>query len=178
MKLIKELLPGCFLLQPNRFEDQRGCFVKTYHQGLLAALGVNLEIREEFFSISHKNVLRGMHFQLPPHAHDKLVYCTRGAVRDVLLDLRGGEGYGRVASAELTGANGQLIFIPKGIAHGFVALTDETLMLYKTSTVHAPSHDAGIRWDSFGFDWGFGDHPIVSVRDNEHPSFPEFSSPF
>ena len=177
MELVKELLPGCFLLQPKRFEDQRGCFVKTYHEGLCAALGVNLEIREEFYSISQKNVLRGMHFQLPPHAHDKLVYCTRGAVRDVLLDLRAGAGYGRVASAQLSGENGQLIFIPKGIAHGFVALTDESLTLYKTSTVHAPESDCGIRWDSFGFDWG-GGQPIISARDEQHVAFSDFASPF
>jgi len=177
MEMVKELLPGCVLLQPKKFEDHRGYFVKTYHEGLCAALGVNLDIREEFYSISHKNVMRGMHFQLPPHAHDKLVYCTRGAVRDVLLDLRGGEGYGRVASAELTGANGQLIFIPKGIAHGFVALTDEALMLYKTSTVHAPESDSGIRWDSFGFDWGVN-QPIISARDKQHSAFSDFASPF
>lgn len=177
MELITELLPGCFLLQPKRFEDQRGCLVKTYHQGIYAALGVHLEIREEFYSISHKNVVRGMHFQLPPHGHDKLVYCTRGAVRDVLLDLRQGTDYGRVASAELTGENGQLIFIPKGIAHGFAALMDETLMLYKTSTVHAPEADCGIRWDSFGFDWRLAE-PIISARDQQHSVFADFVSPF
>ena len=177
MKLIEELLPGCFLLQPNRVEDQRGCFVKTFHEGMFAALGLNLEIREEFFSISHKNVLRGMHFQLPPHAHDKLVYCTRGAVRDVLLDLREGEGYGRAAYAELSGENGQLVFIPKGIAHGFIALTDETLMLYKTNTVHTPESDFGIRWDSFGFD-GWMVEPIISARDQQHMVFADFESPF
>lgn len=177
MELIKELLPGCFLLQLKKLEDQRGCFVKTYHEGLCAALGVNLEIREEFYSISHKNVVRGMHFQLPPNAHEKLVYCTRGAVRDVLLDLRQGDSYGRVASAELSGENGHLIFIPKGIAHGFVALEYESLMLYKTSTVHAPESDCGIRWDSFEFNWGL-DQPIISARDQQHVAFSEFVSPF
>ena len=177
MKLIKELLPGCFLLQPNRFEDQRGCFVKTYHVGLCTELGANLDIREEFYSISHKNVVRGMHFQLSPHAHEKLVYCTRGAVLDVLLDLRHGDYYGRVASAQLSCENGHLIYIPKGIAHGFVALMDESLMLYKTSTVHTPESDCGIRWDSFGFDWGV-DQPIISVRDTQHATFENFASPF
>jgi dTDP-4-dehydrorhamnose 3,5-epimerase/CDP-3, 6-dideoxy-D-glycero-D-glycero-4-hexulose-5-epimerase len=144
---------------------------------MYAALGLNLEIREEFYSISQKNVLRGMHFQLPPHAHDKLVYCTRGAVLDVLLDLRRGEGYGLVASAQLSGQNGQLIFIPKGIAHGFVALTDESLMLYKTSTEHVPESDCGIRWDSFGFGWDV-DQPITSARDEKHATFSDFVSPF
>ena len=164
-------------MKPNRFEDNRGCFVKTYHEGVCSALGVNLELREEFYSISKKNVVRGMHFQLPPHAHEKLVYCIHGAVRDVLLDLRHGDSYGRVASAELSGENGHLIFIPKGIAHGFVALIDETLMLYKTSTVHASEFDCGVRWDSFGFDWGVV-QPIMSVRDQQHTAFGDFVSPF
>lgn len=177
MELLKELLPSCFLLQPNRVADQRGYFVKTYHEESCKALGISLEIREEFYSVSHKGVIRGMHFQFPPHEHDKLVYCTRGAVRDVLLDLRKGEGYGRVASAQLSGENGHLIFIPKGIAHGFVALTDQALMLYKTSTVHAPESDCGVRWDSFGFDWDL-DQPIMSVRDQQHATFSDFVSPF
>ena len=178
MELLEVLLPGCFLLQTRKLEDQRGCFVKTYHEGWFAALGINLQMREEFYSISHKNVLRGMHFQLPPDAHEKLVYCLRGGVQDVLLDLREGEGYGRVASTELTADNGHLLFIPKGIAHGFLALTDETLLLYKTSTVHAPESDCGIRWDSFGFDWGLMDPPIVSVRDSAHQLFSEYCRPF
>jgi dTDP-4-dehydrorhamnose 3,5-epimerase/CDP-3, 6-dideoxy-D-glycero-D-glycero-4-hexulose-5-epimerase len=165
------------LLQPKRFEDQRGFFVKTYHEDLCKVLGVNLNIREEFYSISRKNVIRGMHFQLPPHEHDKLVYCARGAVLDVLLDLRKGPNYGLVASAELSGENSHLIFIPKGIAHGFVALTDEALMLYKTSTIHAPEFDGGIFWNSFGFDWGIAG-PIISTRDQQHDLFADFESPF
>jgi dTDP-4-dehydrorhamnose 3,5-epimerase/CDP-3, 6-dideoxy-D-glycero-D-glycero-4-hexulose-5-epimerase len=177
MEILKELLPGCLLLQPKRFEDQRGLFVKTYHEGLCQALGVNLDVREEFYSVSHKNVLRGMHFQLPPLAHDKLVYCTRGVVMDVLLDLRKGPNYGKVASVELNGENAHLVFIPKGVAHGFVALTDKALMLYKTSMVHAPESDCGIRWDSFGFNWGVVE-PIMSTRDQQHGVLADFVSPF
>ena len=177
MEVLKELLPGCFLLQPKRFEDERGLFVKTYHDGLCQALGVNLDIREEFYSVSYKNVLRGMHFQLPPHAHDKLVYCTCGVVTDVLLDLRKGPDYGKVASVQLSGENAHLVFIPEGVAHGFTALTDKALMLYKTSTVHAQEADCGIRWDSFGFNWGVVE-PIMSARDQQHSLLADFVSPF
>lgn len=177
MDILKELLPGCFLLKAKRFEDERGCFVKTYNEGLYKTLGIDMNIREEFYSVSRKNVLRGMHFQLPPHEHEKHVYCTHGVVRDVLLDLRTGPTYGNVASVELSGCNGRILFIPKGIAHGFLALTEEALMLYKTSTVHAPQADYGIQWDSFGFDWGQVD-PIVSTRDQQHISFADFKSPF
>jgi dTDP-4-dehydrorhamnose 3,5-epimerase len=114
---------------------------------------------------------------LPPHEHEKHVYCPHGVVMDVLLDLRNGSSYGKVASAELSEGNGHIVFIPKGIAHGFLALTNEAIMLYKTSTVHAPQADCGIQWDSFGFDWGQSD-PIVSTRDQQHISFANFKSPF
>lgn len=177
MDILKEPLPGCRVIRPPRFEDQRGAFVKTYHNGIFKALGVTMDIHEEFFSISRKDVLRGMHFQLPPHDHDKLVFCTAGAVLDVLLDLRKGEGYGRVASFELSASNAQIAFIPKGVAHGFLALTDDALMLYKTSTVHAPDADGGILWNSFGFDWPIED-PIISARDQQHQLFADFDSPF
>jgi len=177
LEILKELLPGCFLLKPKRVEDPRGVFVKTYHEGLYRELGINLEIREEFYAVSRNDVIRGMHFQVPPHEHDKLLYCMRGVVRDVLLDLRKGEGYGQVESVDVSDVNGHIVFIPKGVAHGFVAVTDEALMLYKTSSVHAPESDCGILWDSFGFDWGVV-MPVISARDQQHQAFAEFASPF
>lgn len=177
MEILKELLPGAFLLQPKRFEDSRGSFVKTYQYGLCQTLGVDLDIREEFYSVSHKNVIRGMHFQLPPHEHDKLVYCTHGAVMDVLLDLRTGPTYGHVVSVQISGENAHIVFIPKGIAHGFLALTDEALMVYKTNSEHMPSLDSGIRWDSFGFDWPCLS-PTLSDRDLQHSCFDQLLTPF
>ena len=177
MHLLKELLPGCFQIQPRVFEDARGCLVKTYHEEMCAALGIRINLREEFSSVSHKNVLRGMHFQLPPHAHDKLVFCVHGTVRDVLLDLRRGAHYGQVATAELSDENRQIVFVPKGVAHGFVAMTEGCVMLYKTSTVHAPESDCGIRWDSFGYDWAI-ETPSLSERDCTHVRLQDFHSPF
>ena len=177
MKILDELLNGCYLLQPFVFEDARGTFVKTYHQRQYDALGIEMELREEFYSVSHQGVVRGMHFQLPPHAHEKLIYCPVGSVRDVLVDLRRGPGFGKVASVELTDHNRLQVFIPKGIAHGFSALKDASVLVYKTSTVHAPESDAGIRWDSFDFDWGIN-FPNLSPRDANHPALGDFDSPF
>ena len=177
MKILEELLPGCFLLEPTRINDLRGRFVKTYHEDFFKTLGINLVIREEFYSISKKNVVRGMHFQMPPNDQEKLVYCTSGEVVDVLLDLRQGNSYGSVASTNLSIFNSRIIYIPKGIAHGFKALEDETVMIYKTSTVHAPESDVGIGWDSFGFDWSVND-PIISGRDQAHLDFNKFISNF
>ena len=177
MNVLDEPLAGCLLVQPRKIEDQRGYFVKTYHEELSAALGMRLDMREEFYSNSHKNVLRGMHFQLPPHAHDKLVYCSRGQVCDVVLDLRKGRDYGRYAAVTLNEENAYMLFIPKGVAHGFVSLCENSVMLYKTSTVHAPDSDCGIRWDSFGYEWGV-EQPIISVRDSQHLALDNFHSPF
>lgn len=176
--VLAEPFAGTFLIQPKIFEDHRGDFVKTFHRDSFAALGLDFVVTEEFYSTSRRGVIRGMHFQLPPHDHAKLVYCVRGRVLDVLVDLRkSSKTYGQVASAEFTGENRHMFFIPRGIGHGFLALEDDSVMVYKTSTVHAPSHDAGVRWDSIGFDWG-SDRPVTSARDDSFPALREFVSPF
>jgi dTDP-4-dehydrorhamnose 3,5-epimerase len=177
MHFSEEILPGTWLVKLKRFEDMRGTFVKTYSRTLFEQHGARLDMLEEFYSVSHKDVIRGMHFQLPPHDHVKVVYCPVGTVDDVLLDLRQGPGYGRVASVRLTQDEPSLVFIPKGIAHGFRSLSDHSLMVYKTSTEHAPTADAGLRWDSFGHDWGC-DTPVMSERDRQHPTLADFTSPF
>ena len=171
-------LPGVMILQPRVFADARGSFVKTYHEDTFRELGIAFTPREEFFSVSARNVVRGMHFQRPPAAHDKLVYCLAGAVLDVVVDLRkGSAARGQVLSRELSEANRQMLFIPVGCAHGFLALTEGAVMVYQTSTTHAPALDAGIRYDSIGFAWPV-EQPILSDRDRRFPSLAEFESPF
>jgi len=177
MQFSEEILPGAWLVTLKRFVDLRGTFVKTFAHTLFEQNETCFEMREEFYSVSNKDVIRGMHFQLPPHDHVKLVYCPVGAVEDVLLDLRSGPGYGKVARVHLSGDLPSLVFIPKGIAHGFRALVDGSLMVYKTSTEHAPMADAGIRWASFGHDWDL-DQPILSNRDRQHPTLDDFLTPF
>ncbi|MES1180399.1 MAG: dTDP-4-dehydrorhamnose 3,5-epimerase [Verrucomicrobiota bacterium] len=178
MKLIPTELPGLRLIRPKFFQDARGSFVKTFHRDIFHELGLDFEPREEFFSTSAKNVLRGMHFQLPPAAHAKLVYCIAGNVLDVVLDLRKNSPmFGRSYGRELSAVNREMFFIPVGFAHGFLALEDNTTMVYQTSTVHSPAHDAGVRWDSFDFDWPVK-NPILSDRDQKFPTLREFNSPF
>jgi dTDP-4-dehydrorhamnose 3,5-epimerase len=177
MQFEQEVLPGTWVVRLKRFADARGTFVKTFARSVFDAHGAGFDLREEFYSLSRRDVIRGMHFQLPPHDHAKLVYCAAGAVEDVLLDLRRGPGYGRVASVALSGDAPALVFIPSGIAHGFRSLADDSLMVYKTSTEHAPTHDAGIRWDSFGHDWHCA-APVLSDRDRGHPPLAAFDSPF
>ncbi len=179
MQFTDELLPGVWLVRLKRLDDARGSFVKTYAQSVFEAIpGVPaFDLREEFYSYSHRDVVRGMHFQLPPHDHVKLVYCANGSAHDVLLDLRRGPGYGRVAAVHLDAAEPALVVVPRGVAHGFRALEDHTLMVYKTSSEHAPQHDAGVHWASFGFDWGCA-QPLLSARDALHPALADFASPF
>lgn len=178
MKLIPTSLPGCFEVRPFFAQDERGTFVKTFHAEQFAKAGLTVEWREEFYSSSHKGVIRGMHFQTPPHDHEKLVYCIQGRVLDVVVDLRRAlPTFGRYAAVELDAAHGHGLMIPKGMAHGFLALTDDVIMAYKVATAHEPTHDSGILWNSFGLDWGI-ETPIVSSRDRAHPALCDFDTPF
>lgn len=175
---IETPIPGLFVLQPRIFKDNRGDFIKTYHTGLFQEAGLNFTPKEEFFSVSARGVLRGMHFQIPPFAHSKLVYSVTGRVLDVLLDLRRtSPTYGQTYSRELSATNRELLFIPEGIAHGFLTLEDASTMIYLTSVVHAPNHDTGILWNSFGFRWPT-ETPIISAKDANLPAWAKFESPF
>ena len=180
MIIVEEPLTGVKILRPFVFEDVRGNFVKPFHEGQLAQHGISLLLKEEFFSTSQSGVLRGMHFQLPPHAHQKLVYCITGRVLDVLLDLRSDSPtFGKSASFELSAANRHIVHIPIGFAHGFLSIEENSCLVYKTDAVHTPAADSGILWSSFGFEWPTnGIEPLISGRDLGHPKFADFKSPF
>jgi dTDP-4-dehydrorhamnose 3,5-epimerase len=158
--------------------DARGAFVKTFHEDRFAEIGLRTDWREEYFSTSAKHVIRGMHFQVPPQEHAKLVFCVHGRVLDVVLDLRQDSStFGTARSVELTPENGFGLYVPVGCAHGFLSLADDSVMYYKVTSVHSPEHDAGIAYDSFGFDWPVSE-PILSDRDRAHPSLAVFETPF
>lgn len=176
--IIPTALPGVRLLRPVVRGDARGRFVKLVHREIFRANGLDDDFAEQYYSVSLPGVLRGLHFQLPPHHHHKLVACLAGTVRDVVLDLRRGlPSYGRHVSVTLSAAGGECIYIPPGCAHGFAVQEGPAILLYDVGTVHAPAHDAGIRWDSAGIDWGLRE-PIISDRDAALPPFAEFVSPF
>ena len=123
-------------------------------------------------------VLRGLHFQRPPHDHEKIVYCTDGGVLDVVVDLRAGSPvYGKHVMIELTADKANMIYIPRGLAHGFYVTTKSATMHYKVSTQYAQSHDTGILWNSAGIDWP-DDNPVLSSRDQSFSTFSDFESPF
>lgn len=171
-------ITGCFELQPKVLEDARGRFVKVFHEHAFAAHGLETNFAEEYYSVSHKNVIRGMHFQSPPMDHVKMVYCVQGEVLDVVLDLRlDSPTYGQYDLFELSAAKANSIYIPKGMAHGFCVLSEQAIMVYKVGMVYSPQHDAGVLWDSAGILWPI-QKPILSVRDMSFTKFDDFLSPF
>ena len=177
-ELIKRSTSGCKLIAPRVFRDDRGEFVKPYNWNGLQAVGVRLTVKEEIFSVSRKNVLRGLHFQIPPYDHQKLIYCVKGKILDVVVDIRANSPhFGEVFSAELSSENRRLLLVPRGFAHGFLSLEDYSTVVYKTDTVYAPDHDQGIRWDSIDFEWPLK-HPLLSERDSITPALKDFVSPF
>jgi dTDP-4-dehydrorhamnose 3,5-epimerase/CDP-3, 6-dideoxy-D-glycero-D-glycero-4-hexulose-5-epimerase len=167
----------CYLVKNFVSHDIRGTFVKTFHEEEFRNAGLQTEFKESYYSLSKKNVIRGMHFQTPPSAHDKLVYVTYGSILDVVLDIRKDSAtYGKSISVQLNALNDS-IYIPKGCAHGFLTLSDEALVVYNVSSVYNPSADRGLLWNSFDFDWEITD-PIISDRDSAFESFTAFNSPF
>ena len=178
MKAHDTAIPGVSILEFPAFADARGGFVKSFHAPNFEGLGLRTDWREEYFTTSAKNVVRGMHFQTPPAHHVKLVFCVAGRVLDVVLDIRTqSPTFGQAVSVELEPNSGVGLYVPVGCAHGFLSLTDDSVMYYKVTSVHAPEHDCGIAWDSFGFDWPVTD-PVLSPRDVDHPALVDFASPF
>lgn len=171
-------LKGLYILEPKIFEDSRGRFIKTFNDEFFQANGLEISIKETYYSISAKNVIRGMHFQIPPYDHTKLVYVPFGSILDVVLDIRkNSPTFGKFFSIELSADNGKIIVIPQGFAHGFKALEDNTNVTYMQTTCYAPEHDYGIHYDSFGFNWDTN-KPELSYRDSSFPLFQQFDSPF
>lgn len=169
----KTAIPGCFELIPRVHTDERGTFVKTFHEPEFKTLGLETEFKEEYFSVSKKGVLRGLHFQKPPHDHVKMVYCVEGRVFDAVLDLRRNSStYGQYASFELSAEKANMLYLPKGVAHGFYALDERVIMMYKVSTVYSKDHDSGVLWHSAGIKWP-SVSPIISPRDASFPAFSE-----
>lgn len=178
LKLLDTKINGLKILEPRVFEDRRGKFIKTFNDAFFAEHGFNIQINESYYSISHKGVLRGMHFQAPPHDHLKIVYVPYGKIIDVVLDIRkNSPTYGESFEIELSSDNAKVLIIPKGLAHGFIALEDNTNVTYMQTSGYVPDCDAGIKYDSFGYDWGLTKTEI-SDRDLEFVTFEKFESPF
>lgn len=171
-------LNGCLELRCRLSRDERGSFVKTYHENAFGELGLNTVWREQFYSRSTRRVLRGLHFQTPPHDHYKLVHCVAGRVLDAALDIRrSSPTYGQHVLIELSADRANAVYLAPGFAHGFYVLGDEAVVTYMVSTVHAPESDLGVLWRSAGIPWP-DPRPVVSIRDNGLPGLDDLDSPF
>jgi dTDP-4-dehydrorhamnose 3,5-epimerase len=179
MKITHTTIPGCLVLNTGCFTDARGLFIKPFSRSKFIKAGLPAEFSEDFFTVSSRNVLRGMHFQLPPHHHAKLVYCVRGRLIDAVIDLRqDSPTYRQHILVDLIGNSGDMLFIPAGCAHGFLAMEDNTIVSYKVTSEHSPESDSGVLWNSAGIKWPVTVAPIVSERDSALMPLDLFHSPF
>ena len=170
MKIIEERLPDVFLISINNSFDLRGKFVKFYNLDELNLLNLDFVPKESYISSSKCGVIRGMHYQVGKYAHKKLVTCFKGKVLDIIVDVRkNSPNFNKPISYILSEENPQALLIGKGYAHGFLSLSEESIMNYMTSTVYAPQFDCGVLWSSINFSWPIK-KPIISKRDTIHPS--------
>lgn len=181
MDVTRTDIPGVLLIKPKVFGDHRGFFSETYNRRQFAAHGLDIDFVQDNHAFSAQvGVLRGMHFQVPPMAQVKLVRVARGAVFDVVVDLRkGSPSFGRWQSFTLTSENHLQLLIPAGLAHGYMTLEPGTDFLYKVDRFYSPGHDVGILCDDpdLGIAWP---HlaPVLSDKDRRLPRFRDFESPF
>lgn len=180
MELKPLKLNGVFEIIPRHFPDERGYFMTTYSKMAFEEHGLVTDWAQDNQSLSSKGVLRGLHFQMPPHAETKLVRVIHGVVQDVFVDLRKESAtYGQWGSVELSEEKRNMVYIPKGFAHAFCVLSEQALVAYKVDEHYAPEAQAGLRWDdpTLNIQWGV-QMPILSPKDSELALLAEFESPF
>lgn len=183
MNVIKTEIDGVLILEPKVFGDSRGYFFESFNaKDFKEATGLDVNFVQDNESMSSYGVMRGLHFQLPPHTQAKLLRCVRGKVLDVAVDIRkGSPTYGKHVAVELSEDNHRQFFIPKGFAHGFSVLSETAVFQYKCDDFYAPQADGGISIldDSLGIDWKIPvDKALLSEKDKKHPLLKDFDSPF
>jgi len=180
-EIFRTVLPDVIRILPSRFGDHRGFFSETYSQLAYANLGIEAVFVQDNHSLSAAvGTVRGLHFQVPPHAQAKLVRCGRGAIFDVAVDIRrGSPTYGRWAGFTLSAENGAQLYIPVGFAHGFATLEPDSEIIYKCSDYYAPETEGALRWDDsdIGIAWPLTAAPVLSEKDASAPLLADFNSP-
>ena len=181
MEVKKTKINGVFLIKPQIFKDKRGYFFESFNsKEFRKAIGLDVQFVQDNQSLSIKNVLRGLHFQHPPFAQVKLVSVIKGEVLDVVVDIRkGSDTYGEYIAEHLSEENHQQLYIPEGMAHGFLTLKDNTIFTYKCSNYYHKGYEDGIIWNdsNLNIDWNIK-NPLVSEKDQLVQNFSSFVSPF
>ena len=183
MKFIRTEIPDVVIIEPKVHGDQRGYFVETYRQDKLEEfLGFKVAFCQDNESKSKKGVLRGLHYQLPPHAQTKLVRVIKGRVLDVAVDIRkGSPTFGKYVAVELSEENKKQLFVPRGFAHGFLVLEDDTIFAYKVDSYYSPECDRGIAYDDpdIGIQWPLPkERLLLSEKDTKQPKLNETNDLF
>ena len=175
-EFVRQKIKDVILVKPKVFGDNRGFFMESYKKSEFLKNGITVEFNQDNHSKSAKNVLRGLHYQKEPYGQAKLVRCSRGRIFDVAVDIRpNSETFGQYVKVELSEDNKNMLYIPTGFAHGFVALTDEVEILYKASGEYNPDADSGVLWcdEDINIDWGIDFEPILSEKDKCQPRLRE-----
>jgi dTDP-4-dehydrorhamnose 3,5-epimerase len=183
MDILKLQLPGIFELKPRKFGDTRGFFSETFSNAAMTAHNLPTTWVQDNHSFSaEKYVLRGLHYQSPPVAQDKLVRVVRGSIFDVAVDIRkGSPHFGKWLSLVVSADAWNQILVPKGFAHGFLTLEPDTEVVYKVSAPYSPAHEHSIRWDDpeLAINWPLAGHlPVLSAKDKISPSFKDYNHVF
>ena len=183
MRILKTDIEGVLIIEPQLFEDERGYFFEAFSERKFAELtGIETRFVQDNESRSAVGVVRGLHFQLPPHAQSKLVRVVRGTILDVAVDIRrGSPTFGRHVAVELSEHNHRQLFIPRGFAHGFSVLEGDAIVEYKCDNYYAPEAEGAIRWNdpTLAIDWRVADNKaIVSAKDMVNPLFEECDTLF
>lgn len=182
MPFIQTSLPGVLLFEPTVFEDNRGCFFESYNENLFREQGIDIRWVQDNQSSSNFGVIRGLHYQLPPHAQSKLVRVNRGKILDVVVDLRkGSPTFGKSFCKVLSAKNKRAIFIPKGFAHGFSVLSKQADVIYKCDAFYNKQSEAGIIFNDaeLQIDWRVpSELVIISDKDRELPTFAQCQNSF
>lgn len=175
-------IEGVYIIEPRIFRDSRGYFFESYNERLFRSEVADVNFVQDNESCSSRGVMRGLHFQRPPHTQAKLVRCVRGRVLDVAVDIRkGSPTFGQHVAVELSEENHTQFFIPRGFAHGFAVLSETAVFQYKCDNYYAPEADGGISIldTTLGIDWRIPvEEAILSEKDKTHPLFKDFKSPF
>lgn len=181
MNIVQTAIPGVVIVEPTRHGDERGLFVETFKASELAKAGVGVSfVQDNLARSSAKGVVRGLHFQKPPFAQDKLLRASRGAILDVAVDIRSGSPtYGRAVAVELSAENWKQLFVPAGFAHGYCTLTPDTEVIYKVSGLYSPESEGGLLWNdpALGIDWPIAEaHATLNARDRGWPTLAELTA--